>query len=81
MGSCIVEKIMTQVWQASTSCSLFGFQLQNCDYDKAVTNLEGPKIFLAAPKMVSFPQLPAVKKDTIFGVARKFFGPSYFVTA
>ena len=31
--------------------------------------------------MVSFSQLPAVKKDTIFGAARKFFGPSYFVMA
>ena len=31
--------------------------------------------------MVSFSQLPSVKEDTIFGAARKFFGPSYFVTA
>ena len=31
--------------------------------------------------MVSFSQLPAVKKDTIFGAARNLFGPSYFVTA
>ena len=31
--------------------------------------------------MVAFSQLPAVKKDTIFGAARKFLGPSYFVTA
>ena len=31
--------------------------------------------------MVSFSQLPAVKKDTIFGAARTFFGPSYFMTA
>ena len=31
--------------------------------------------------MVSFSLLPAVKKDTIFGAAGKFFGPSYFVTA
>ena len=46
---------------------------------KAAT--EGPKKFLAAHKMVSFSQLPAVKKDTIFGAARKMFGPSYFVTA
>ena len=30
---------------------------------------------------VSFSQLPAVKKDTIYGAARKNFGPSYFVTA
>ena len=31
--------------------------------------------------MLPFSQLPAVKKDTIFGAARKFFGPSYFVMA
>ena len=31
--------------------------------------------------MVSFSQLPTVKKDTIFGAARKNFDPSYFVTA
>ena len=31
--------------------------------------------------MVSFSQLPAVKRDTILGAARKIFGPSYFVTA
>ena len=29
----------------------------------------------------SFSQLPAVKKDTIFGAAKKNFGPFYFVTA
>ena len=29
---------------------------------KAATKLEGPKFFLGAPKMVSFSQLPAVKK-------------------
>ena len=45
---------------------------------KAITKLEGLKIYLPAPKMVSFPQLPAVKKDTIFGAARKFFGPFLF---
>ena len=38
-------------------------------------------MFLAAPKMVSFSQLPTFKKDTIFGASRKFFGSSYFVTA
>ena len=43
---------------------------------KAVTNQEEPKKILGAPKMVVFSQLPAVKKDTIFGAARKFFGPS-----
>ena len=32
-------------------------------------------------KMASFSQLPAVKKDTIFGAARNLFGPSYFETA
>jgi len=31
--------------------------------------------------MASFSQLLAVKKDTIFGAPRKFFGPSYFMTA
>ena len=31
--------------------------------------------------MVSFSQVPAVKKDTVFGAARNFFGPSHFVTA
>ena len=31
--------------------------------------------------MVSFYQLPAVKKGIKNGAARKFFGPSYFVTA
>ena len=28
-----------------------------------------------------FSQLPAVKKDSKTGAARKYFGPSYFVTA
>ena len=31
--------------------------------------------------MVSFSQLPAVKKDTNFGAARKNFSTSYFVMA
>ena len=31
--------------------------------------------------MVGFLQLAAEKKDTIFGAARTFFGPYYFVTA
>ena len=31
--------------------------------------------------MGSFLQLAAEKKDTIFGAARKNFGPSYFVMA
>ena len=34
----------------------------------------------AAPKMF-FSQLPAVKKDTIFGAAQTISGPSYFVRA
>ena len=33
---------------------------------------------LAAPKMVSFSHLPAVKKETIFGAARKIFWPFLF---
>ena len=37
--------------------------------------------FLRLRALVSFSQLPAVKKDTILGAARRFFGPSYFVTA
>ena len=37
---------------------------------KAVTKKEGPKDFLDAPKIVSFSQLPAVKKDIIFGAAK-----------
>ena len=32
-------------------------------------------------KKIFFSQLPAIKKDAIFGVARKIFGPSYFVMA
>ena len=31
--------------------------------------------------MVSFSQLPAVKKDIIFGAAQTKLGPSYFVIA
>ena len=30
---------------------------------------------------MSFSQLPAVKKDTIFGAAQTKLGPSYFVRA
>ena len=33
------------------------------------------------PKMVSFFTAGSWEKDTISGAARKFFGPSYFVTA
>ena len=36
---------------------------------------------LAAPKMVSFSHLPAVKKKTFLVQLEKIFGPSYFVTA
>ena len=39
-------------------------------------NSEGLKILLSPPKIVSFSQLLAVKKSTIFGAARIFFGPS-----
>ena len=42
---------------------------------------EGLKIFLAAPKNGVFFTAGSWEKDTIFGAARKFFGPSYFVTA
>jgi len=31
--------------------------------------------------MVSFSQLPAVKKETIFGATKNFFDPTYFVPA
>ena len=31
--------------------------------------------------MVSFSQVPSVKKDTIFGALEKTLDPSYFVTA
>ena len=31
--------------------------------------------------MMSFSQLPAVKKDTIFGASLQIFVPSYFVSA
>ena len=30
--------------------------------------------------MVYFPLMLGVKKDTIFGAVRKFFGPSHFMT-
>ena len=43
---------------------------------KAVTKEEESKNFLAAPKKVSFSQVPPVKKDTIFGAAIKIFRPS-----
>ena len=42
---------------------------------------EVPKNFLAAPKMVSFFSAAGYKKGHHFCAARRFFGPSYFVTA
>ena len=42
---------------------------------KPSQNKKGRKFFLAAPKMVSF------FTAAIFGTARKFSGPYYFVTA
>ena len=36
---------------------------------KAVTKYEGPKFFLAVPKILSFSTLPAV--ETIFGTVKK----------
>ena len=58
-----------------TNCDTVAFnssQIRQNDLDtsKALSKLEGV-FFLAA----------SCKKDTIFGAARKFFGPSYFVTA
>ena len=43
--------------------------------DTKIENTKNLLLFLSAPKMVSFSQLPAVQKDTIFGAARKVFGP------
>ena len=51
------------------------------NFVKAVTKQEGPKHFLAAPKMVSFFAAGSWEKDAILGAARKIFNPSYFVTA
>ena len=39
------------------------------------------KNFLAAPFLIPFSKLPAVKKGLKNGAARNFFGPSYFVMA
>ena len=47
---------------------------------KAVTKWEEPKHFLATPKMVYFFTAGSWEK-AIFGAARNFFGPFYFVTA
>ena len=39
---------------------------------------EGLKNFLAAPKVVSFSQLPAVKKAQFLVQLKQIFDPSYF---
>ena len=41
------------------------------DLSKAITKKEGLKKFLATPKIVSFFSAISLKKDTIFGAARK----------
>ena len=46
---------------------------------KDVTKKEGPKKIPGAPFLVSFPKLPAVKKDTQNSVPVTLFGLSYFV--
>ena len=46
---------------------------------KSGQNKKGKKHSLAAPFFESF--LPAVRKDSRNGAARKFFEPSYFVAA
>ena len=48
--------------------------------DKAVTEEEGPNVCLGcSPKMMSKSQLPAVKKDIIFGEhPQQIFGPFLF---
>ncbi len=48
---------------------------------KAITKQDGPKNFLAALNMVSFFSTAICKKVTIFDAARKYFGPSCYVTA
>ena len=48
---------------------------------KPSQNKKGRKKFLAAPFLNLFSQLSAVKNYSKMGAARKFFGPSYFVTA
>ena len=45
---------------------------------KQSQNKKGRKFVSAAPKMVSFSQLPALKKDTIFGAAETNFRPFLF---
>ena len=73
----------------STEVSNYSYHLTlyvgTLDILKPSQNKKGRKIFLAVLKMVSFLQLAcmsaAEKKDTIFGAARKIFGPSYFVMA
>ena len=43
--------------------------------------MKGQKNFQLHRFLNPFSQLPAVKKDSKNGAARKFFGPSYFVMA
>ena len=60
------------VFRSCSELAHLGWQIGFIDTKK------GQKKFLAAPKMVSYSQLPAVKKDTIFSAARKFFGTLLF---
>ena len=60
--------------------------MQNLQYipyclTKAITKSEGPKNFLAAPRMMSFSELPAVKKTPYLVQVERNYGPSYFVMA
>ena len=50
-------------------------------YLKQSQNKKGRKFVSSAPKMVSFFTAGTWEKNTIFGAARKFFIPSYFVIA
>ena len=68
-------------WGLFFWCNFSGDFLDNFQsYSKAVTDL-APTFFLAAPKLVSFFTSGSCEKDTIFGAARIFFGPSYYVMA
>ena len=60
---------------------MFNDSYQLIQKTKAVMKKEGPKNFLAAPKMMYLFTAGSCEKDTIFGAARNCFGPSYFVTA
>jgi hypothetical protein len=48
-------------------------------YLKPCQNKKGQKFVSAAPKMVSFSQLPAVK-NTFLVQLKQIFSPTYFVT-